>query len=155
MKNSVSYFSSPLGPVRIEAGGEGIVSVGFAKASKSQKSAANPLLRSCVRQMKRYFEGSQAKFTVKLDLKGTSFQKKVWSELTKIPRGKAVSYRELAQRIGHPQAARAVGSAAGANRICILVPCHRLVASKGLGGYAYGIDKKKKLLNLEKARLLQ
>ncbi len=99
--------------------------------------------------MNQYFKGSRTHFTVKLDLKGTPFQRKVWSELVKIPHGKTVSYLELARRISHPRSARAVGSAAGANPVCILVPCHRLVASKGLGGYAYGLPTKKKLLKLE------
>lgn len=155
MVNSITFLRSPLGLLRIEGGAKGVVSVGFAETSKNNKSGDDRLLKKCVSQINRYFRGSRARFTVKMDLKGTPFQKKVWSELAKIPQGKVVSYRRLAERLDHPRAARAVGNAAGANPVCILVPCHRLVASKGWGGYAYGLARKKKLLKLENCRLLR
>ena len=86
-------------------------------------------------------------------LKGTAFQKKVWQQLLKIPRGKTMTYGELARVIGHPKAARAVGSACNANPLPIVIPCHRVVARDGsLGGYAGGIQAKLRLLQSEKNR---
>jgi|TARA_B100001079_G_scaffold105386_1_gene90450 methylated-DNA-[protein]-cysteine S-methyltransferase len=83
---------------------------------------------------------------------GTAFQKKVWSEIDKIPRGEVVTYSQIAKNIGHPKAARAVANACGANPNPIIVPCHRVIRSDGeLGGYSGpgGIKKKKELLENE------
>lgn len=87
-----------------------------------------------------------------LDLRGTPFQLAVWSELLKIPKGETVSYAQLANKLGKPKAARAIGSACGANPIPFLVPCHRVVASDGsLGGFAFGLTMKQQLLERENA----
>ena len=81
---------------------------------------------------------------------GTPFQQKVWREIKKIPRGKTVTYKELARRVGKPRAVRAVANAVGANKLLVTIPCHRVVRSDGtLGGYAGGLSAKKKLLALE------
>jgi methylated-DNA-[protein]-cysteine S-methyltransferase len=85
-------------------------------------------------------------------MKGTSFQKKVWAALKRIPYGKTRSYREVAKSIGHPKAFRAVGNANGSNSIPLIIPCHRVIESSGgLGGFGHGLKVKAKLLNLEKA----
>ena len=103
-------------------------------------------------QLKRYLEGKLRDFDCSLDLKGTPFEMKVWSELTKIPYGETRSYKEIARAIGHPKAFRAVGNANGSNPIPLIVPCHRVIESNGgLGGYGQGIEVKKRLLELEKA----
>jgi len=84
--------------------------------------------------------------------KGTAFQKKVWNEIDKIPRGEVVTYSQIAENIGHPKAARAVANACGANPNPIVVPCHRVIRSDGeLGGYSGpgGIKQKRKLLENE------
>ena len=81
----------------------------------------------------------------------TDFQQRVWKQLLKIPRGRVMSYAQIAASIGKKGAARAVGSACAANPFLIAVPCHRVVAKDGLGGYAYGLAWKKKLLELEGA----
>lgn len=84
-------------------------------------------------------------------LKGTDFQMRVWNELTKIPKGKTVTYSELAAKIGKPKAARAVGNAVGANPVAFLIPCHRVVRADGIiGGFRWGTNIKKKLLSDEK-----
>jgi O-6-methylguanine DNA methyltransferase len=95
-----------------------------------------------------YFSGNPAQVqNPPLDLQGTPFQRRVWLELQKIPWGKTVSYRELATRLGRPQAARAVGQACGANPVPILIPCHRVIAADGsLGGYSSGLERKRRLL---------
>ena len=91
-------------------------------------------------------------FDIPLLLEGTAFQKKVWNALLSIPYGHTVSYQEIASMIGHPQSARAVGGAVHNNPIMIIIPCHRVIGSDGsLTGYAYGLELKKRLLELEAA----
>lgn len=94
------------------------------------------------------FSGAQADFSsIPLDIAGTPFQLRVWQELTAIPWGSAISYGELARRLGRPGAARAVGQAVGANPIPIIIPCHRVIAANGsLGGYRGGPERKRRLL---------
>ena len=87
-----------------------------------------------------------------LDIRATAFQRKVWELLQKIPRGQTRSYSEIARAAGKPRAARAVGTACGLNPVALIIPCHRVVREDGsLGGYGWGIDRKKKLLDLEQA----
>jgi AraC family transcriptional regulator of adaptative response/methylated-DNA-[protein]-cysteine methyltransferase len=86
-----------------------------------------------------------------LDLRGTAFQIKVWRFLLSVKPGRVVSYGELADGIGHPDAVRAVGTACGANRIAVLVPCHRALRADGsLGGYRWGLERKRVLLDSER-----
>ncbi|MBI5755465.1 MAG: uroporphyrinogen-III C-methyltransferase [Nitrospirae bacterium] len=101
-------------------------------------------------ELRNYFSGVPTDFTSKLDLRGTEFQKMVWKMLLKIPYGKTASYKDIAEMIGHPGAARAVGAACGKNPVPIIVPCHRVINSDGrLGGYSGGLRIKKMLLRLE------
>ena len=101
-------------------------------------------------QLEDYFNGRRSVFSIPLRFAGTEFQKRVWSELLRIKYGTTISYRDLAERIGHPQAVRAVASANGANGLSIIVPCHRVINANGaLGGYAGGVDAKEQLLLLE------
>ena len=102
-------------------------------------------------QIKKYLKGEVKRFNCRLDFRGTRFQKKVWSQLMKIPYGETRSYADIARAIGHPRAFRAVGSANGANPIPIIAPCHRVIESNGgLGGYGHGLPMKRRLLALEK-----
>ena len=88
---------------------------------------------------------------VPVDIRGTVFQRRVWEELRRIPRGETRTYKDIARAVGAPAAVRAVGSACGANPVALVVPCHRAVRTDGgLGGYAWGISRKKRLLSLEK-----
>jgi AraC family transcriptional regulator of adaptative response/methylated-DNA-[protein]-cysteine methyltransferase len=85
-----------------------------------------------------------------LDVQATAFQRRVWRALQAIPVGQTLTYAELARRIGRPGAARAVGSACASNRVALAVPCHRVVpAAGGVGGYRWGSERKKKLLERE------
>ena len=87
-----------------------------------------------------------------LDLRGTAFQRKVWTELRRIPRGERRTYQQVAERIGSPKAVRAVASACAANPTALAVPCHRVVRTDGgLGGYRWGVERKQAILNLEKS----
>ena len=103
-------------------------------------------------QLTAYENKTLKSFNLNYLFKGTDFQKKVWNALTEIPYGETLSYQELAIKIGHPKAARAVGQACNRNPIGIIVPCHRVIGSDHrLTGYAGGLELKEKLLKHEKA----
>lgn len=120
------------------------------KNNKDLKKIEDHLLLA-EKQLTDYFKGKRKSFNIPLDLHGTSFQKKVWAELLKIPYGKTRSYKEIAVDLKDSHASRAVGTANSKNPVWIIVPCHRVIASNGsLGGYAGGINMKKNLLTLEK-----
>ena len=147
---------SPLGDIFLVASSAGLRGLHFEKqkvpmvTSSSTKGAATHLLNQAEQQLNEYFRGDRKSFDVPLEMQGTSFQKSVWKALVQIPFGKTISYAELAQRIGRPKAFRAVGNANGKNPICIMVPCHRVIAADStLGGYSYGLKIKTALLNLE------
>ncbi len=105
-------------------------------------------------ELKEYFDGERAQFDVPLYIIGTEFQQKVWQLLREIPMGEIRTYKQQSEFLGNPKAIRAVGTANGINKIAILIPCHRVIGSNGeLVGYAGGIWRKQKLLELEKAIL--
>lgn len=107
-------------------------------------------------ELGKYFEGNLTEFTVPLDTVGTDFQKKVWEMLLKIPYGTTVSYQQQAYAINNPAAVRAVANANGMNKISIIIPCHRVIGTDGsLTGYGGGLWRKKRLLDLEKKKLMQ
>ena len=122
--------------------------------SGMKKLTGNDSLKAKLqKQLSEYFSGSRKSFSMKLDLQGTEFQKRVWNELTKIPYGKTITYKELAVRLGNVKSIRAAGTANGANPIPIIIPCHRVIGSDGsLTGYAGGLEMKEKLLQLEGSR---
>lgn len=110
-----------------------------------------PLLKETEKQLIEYFEGKRKNFDVPLNPKGTNFMKKVWTILQEIPYGEVRTYGQIAQKVGNPKAARAVGMANHKNPIPIIIPCHRVIGSDGkLIGYALGMDMKKFLLEWEK-----
>ncbi len=102
------------------------------------------------RQLGEYFTGARREFDLPLAPRGSEFQVRVWDALREIPYGETESYGELAERIGHPGSARAVGAANGRNPIAVVVPCHRVIGSSGqLTGYAGGLERKRLLLDIE------
>ena len=102
-------------------------------------------------ELEEYFSGKRSEFSVKAIPTGTEFQMRVWSKLQEIPYGRTWSYLELADSLGDPKAVRAVAKANGENPIAILIPCHRVIGKDGnLTGYAGGLDRKRKLLSLER-----
>ncbi|MGW0822684.1 methylated-DNA--[protein]-cysteine S-methyltransferase [Streptomyces sp. NPDC002845] len=106
-------------------------------------------------QLEAYFAGELKEFTLELRLDGTPFQRGVWEQLRRIPYGETRSYGELAEALGNPAAARAVGLANGKNPVGIIVPCHRVVGANGsLTGYGGGLDRKKRLLDFENGSAL-
>jgi len=103
------------------------------------------------KELTEYFRNERKEFSCSIEfLEGTVFERKVWNTLKEIPYGETRSYKWLAERLGRPKAARAVGNALGKNPIPIIVPCHRIVESGGgLGGYTGGVDVKRRLLGIE------
>ena len=108
-----------------------------------------PVLKETATQLEEYFAGERTEFDVPMELDGTEFQRGVWAELARIPYGETISYGELARRVGRPKGPRAVGQANGRNPIPIIVPCHRVLASNGIGGYGGGLPMKRTLLAVE------
>jgi methylated-DNA-[protein]-cysteine S-methyltransferase len=109
---------------------------------------------STIAQLDEYFDGRRATFDVPLELRGTPFEQRVWRALQDIPYGETASYGKVAQRIGAPSAARAVGLANGRNPIAVIVPCHRVIGANGtLTGYGGGLERKQLLLELEQGQL--
>jgi methylated-DNA-[protein]-cysteine S-methyltransferase len=105
-----------------------------------------------VQQLDEYFRHERRSFDLKIELQGSEFQKRVWSELLRIPFGETISYRQLADRLGKPAATRAVGRANATNPISLVVPCHRVIGADGsLTGFGGGIDVKRTLLQHEGA----
>ena len=109
--------------------------------------------RAAIAQVQEYLAGKRDEFRLELDLRATGFQIRVYAALLEIPYGETRTYGEIARAIGEPAAARAVGTANGANPLPLVVPCHRVVAARGkLGGFGGGVQLKKRLLALEHAR---
>jgi methylated-DNA-[protein]-cysteine S-methyltransferase len=104
--------------------------------------AKNPLAAEAERQLKAYLKNPDARFDLPLLVEGTEFQKKLWAALCEIPRGKTLTYGELARKLGSSdhEMNRAVGQACGDNRLPVVIPCHRVVAAGGLGGFAHATD---------------
>lgn len=143
---------TPIGDIFLVASPKGLKSISFHKEA-GLKTGRNAILDRTIAQLKKYFAGQPVTFDVPLDVNGTPFQKRVWSELKKIPYGETRSYRDVAAGIRNPRAVRAVGSANGKNPLCIVVPCHRVIAADGtLGGYTGGLEKKRNLLKIEMKR---
>lgn len=159
-----SHYESPIGGILLAADQKGLTGLWFdgqkyyANHLDSEHEEKNlPIFEETKRWLTIYFSGREPDFTPSLHIQGSSFQLAVWEILQKIPYGKTMTYGEIAEIIakqkGLPRmSAQAVGGAVGHNRISIIVPCHRVVGANGsLTGYAGGIDKKVKLLALEKS----
>ena len=142
------YCKSPLGWLEIAEDEKNLLAVKFVKFQK--KRSQNKITGKTEKQLTEYFSKKRKVFDLPLQLAGTEFQKKVWLALQKISYGQTISYKQLAETIGSPHAARAVGNACNKNKIAVVVPCHRVIGKTGrLAGYAGGIEKKKDLLSIE------
>ena len=148
-------YRSPLGPVTVEVTDRGVCGVVLRPggvAARATSRARPPLsaeqkrhLDEALGALRDYFQGRPPALPT-LDLRGSAFDRRVWSALLEIPWGETRTYGELAAALGAPRAARAVGSANGRNPVPIFVPCHRVVAAVGLGGYSGGLEVKRWLL---------
>ena len=143
-------MDSPVGPLWITACGQNIIRIGWRRAADSAP-ASTPLLDQAMRQLEAYFAGQRRSFELPLAPAGSAFQQQVHRAMLAIPYGRTATYGELAATIN--SAAQPVGNACGRNPIPIVIPCHRVLASKNLGGYSGqgGVETKIQLLRLEQA----
>ncbi|MGC8466449.1 MAG: methylated-DNA--[protein]-cysteine S-methyltransferase [Acidimicrobiales bacterium] len=151
--NSLMSIDSPIGRLTLEANDHALVALwlpGSLLPYSEGSSTRSAILRSTATQLEEYFARERKEFTLALEMVGTPFQRAVWDGLLEVPYGMTVSYGTLAQRLGRPGSSRAIGQANARNPIPIIVPCHRVVASNGLGGYAGGLAMKEALLELER-----
>ncbi len=161
----ISELSSPIGKLRVASTEQGLAYLELPHASGRglgawlQRHAPDADCDAeigrnqlAIDQILEYLESGRTKFDVPLDLRGTPFQKDVWSRLLEIPYGDSCSYADVARSVGRPKAVRAVGMANGANPVALIVPCHRVIAADGsLGGYGGGADLKRRLLAMEQS----
>ncbi len=150
MEYHTTYVESPIGTLAITGSEAGVRAVMFLNSPPTKPDAGEDApapLRECRAQLEAYFKGELTEFTAKLDLQGTDFQLSVWQRLLEIPFGTMTTYGKLAQELGVPDGAQAVGSANGSNPIAVVVPCHRVIGTNGdLTGYAGGLHRKRWLL---------
>jgi methylated-DNA-[protein]-cysteine S-methyltransferase len=152
-------MTSPVGTLTLAATDDGLAAIlwendrpGRVPLNVVAEADGHPVLVETERQLKEYFAGRRRQFALKLDFAGTEFQRSVWSALLTIPFGETRSYAQIAEQVGRPGAARAVGAANGRNPISIVAPCHRVVGSSGaLTGFAGGLETKAQLLAFEGA----
>ncbi len=151
MTTTLTTVPSPLGELHLIWGHDGLRRIGFEPLEDTGFDQRVPPERCpAARQLAEYFRGERRAFDLTLAPEGTAFQQSVWGALQRIPYGQTTSYGALAARLGRPRASRAVGAANGQNPLPIVVPCHRVLSSRGtLTGYAGGLDRKRKLLELE------
>lgn len=144
------HINTPIGIAKIDGDFDGVSSISILNTEEIITSIIPDELQDCAYQLNEYFEGSRQTFNLKLNPKGTDFQKRVWAKLLEVPYGKTLSYLELSKRLGDVKAIRAVASANGKNPFWIVVPCHRIIGSDGsLTGYAGGLHRKKWLIDHE------
>lgn len=146
-----TYLSTSFGCFEISGSNLGISAVRMVNKTPCPETPIPKVLQNCVNQLKEYFAGERSAFDIKIDFgAATPFNKSVWEELIKTPYGHTTSYSAIAENIGNPPAVRAVGLANRNNPIAIIIPCHRCIAKSGeLHGYFYGLDMKRRLLELE------
>lgn len=155
-------FSSPIGKFCLETTETHLIRIALPGQSIPEPTNAKPspaakqILEIAKLQILEYLGGKRLEFDIPLAPKGTDFQRRVWKELTQIPYGKTLSYGEIAKRLKHPKAARAVGSANNKNPLPLVIPCHRVVGTNGqLVGYAGGLELKATLLEIELTKMAE
>ena len=155
----ISHYDSPLGAMTMASDGFCLIGLWFDGqkyfASILDKGCEErddlPVFKETLRWLDLYFAGKVPDFTPALSMRANDFRRRVWEILLTILYGKTMTYGEIAQRIGKPRAAQAVGGAVGHNPISLIIPCHRVIGVDGsLTGYAGGIERKKWLLKMEK-----
>lgn len=143
-------YNSIIGPLYLVSAEEKLRGLYWEEQDILKARRPDDVMEETINQLEEYFQGKRRTFNLPLDPEGTPFQLSVWKNLQKIPYGKTKSYKELAAKIKNEKAVRAVGTANGKNPLCIIIPCHRVIASDGsLAGFSGGLNRKRKLLDLE------
>lgn len=148
-------FTTTIGIITLHAEEKGLTGItlpppGHETISGNESQSGYPVLNEAERQIKEYLAGKRHSFDLPLIIRGTEFQKKVWNLIKDIPYGQTLSYGEIAEKLGSTAKARAVGGAAHANPLPLVIPCHRVIGADGsLTGFGGGLALKKKLLELE------
>jgi methylated-DNA-[protein]-cysteine S-methyltransferase len=151
-------MESPIGELLLVGDGDNLSGMYMQDGRKPKTIAADwqqsaAPLADARTQLEEYFAGNRTTFDIPLAAQGAPFEREVWHALEEIPYGETVSYGEIAQRVGQPTAARAVGTANGRNPIAVIVPCHRVIGADGsLTGYGGGLERKRLLLELERGQ---
>lgn len=148
MEESAIYHS-PIGSLKITADNQYLLAISFDGQNATPQST-NPIINQAIAELEAYFAGKLKTFSVPYKFTGTDFQNRVWTELSKIPFGKTISYSTLASNLGDLKSIRAAGTANGKNKLPIIIPCHRVIGKDGsLVGFSGGIERKKWLLKHE------
>jgi len=163
LKIRYTIVDSPVGRLLLGATGNGICAVCMGASDEAVEAAIREdyyaadlqrddgSMKEWTGHFSNYFQGHEFPRNLPIDVQATAFQWKVWTHLQTIPYGKTVSYSKIAQRIGEPKAVRAVGNACASNYVALIVPCHRILGSKGeLRGYRWGVKRKQTILSIEK-----
>ena len=149
MNYAVTYFSSPVGLLRISGMKNAVMKIEFVQIAHDDMHDAESL-QNVVQQLDEYFAGVRTSFNLPIHPEGTHFQLNVWEQLQQIPFGKTVSYEDIARRLGDIKLIRAAATANGRNPLPIVIPCHRVIGKDGsLTGYSGGLWRKKWLLDFE------
>lgn len=148
---STEYYVSSVGVLKIISDGQAIKSIELTDTAGEE--CGDSVTAEAVKQLSEYFCGKRTVFDFPINPDGTEFQKRVWKVLLGIPCGQTLSYGEVARLAGNEKACRAVGNAVGRNPILIAIPCHRVRAANGLGGFSAGIEVKKYLLKKENIQI--
>ncbi|MGB9598820.1 MAG: methylated-DNA--[protein]-cysteine S-methyltransferase [Minisyncoccales bacterium] len=146
------FLNTSLASFLLEYEESTILQLQFDFEKKGKKSnPQSPFAKKIENLLEEYFSGRRKTFEVEINPSGTSFQKKVWNIVKKIPFGRTLTYQDIAKRLGNKNLARAVGQALKSNKIAIIIPCHRVIAKNGIGGYSgrNHLDIKRKLLKIE------
>ena len=151
----ISYYASPLGNITLTSDGSALTGLKFGEYGEGLEKEL-PAFDTAKRWLAVYFKGVAPDFTPLLNLCGSGFRKAVWEILLTIPFGKTMTYGQIAAQFSDRMSAQAIGGAVGHNPVALIIPCHRVIGANGkLTGYAGGLDKKIKLLELEKADFLR
>ena len=151
-KTQFFYLSSPLGLLEGCLRGKKLISL-LKSSGKLKPAQSFELTYQIKDQLQAYFQGQLQKFAIPLALEGTESQKRVWKALQDIPYGKTMTYKEIALKAGIPKGARFAGQCCAKNPCLIVIPCHRALSEKDIGGFALGLKAKRKLLSIESRRI--
>lgn len=143
---AVRHLVTPIGIIRLTGTDEALQSAAVVQGGEDEEP--EKLIRAA-RELEEYFSGTRREFSVRTAPQGTPFQRAVWAYLCSVPYGRHTCYSEVADMLGKPLAARAVGNAVGANPCLIFIPCHRVLAKNGIGGFSCGLWRKEYLMKLE------